>query len=135
MSTSSSKSSSSEPRPAPVPRNARRSRISAGVSQLNRQATRTGKAAAGTVLAAALMSGVGATPAVAVENAVRPPAASPDQDALWAEPTAPQAQEPSVTARLAGVAEELDLAVTRGEITIDQALGFFAQIQSRAFAA
>lgn len=81
------------------------------------------------------MSGVGATPAVAVENAVRPPAASPDQDALWAEPTAPQAQEPSVTARLAGVAEELDLAVTRGEITIDQALGFFAQIQSRAFAA
>ena len=109
-----------------------RSRIATGVSHLNRQAARTGKAAVGTVLAAALLSGMGSTPATAVQTAENVPAVIPDQGVLWDNSVADT--EPSITQRLGGVTEELDLAVTRGEITLDQALAFFAQVQARAFA-
>ncbi|NKE09473.1 MULTISPECIES: hypothetical protein [Kocuria] len=108
----------------------RRSRIASGVSHLNRQAARTGKAAVGTVLAAALLSGMGASPAAALETTGELPVVSPDQGVLW--DNAPVATEPTVTERLGGVAEELDRAVSRGEVTLDQALAFFAQIQARA---
>lgn len=111
----------------------RRSRSASGVSHLNRQAARTGKAAVGTVLAAALLSGMGSTPAAALQTTEDVPAVIPDQGVLWDNAVADT--ELSITQRLGGVAEELDLAVTRGEVTLEQALAFFAQIQARAFSA
>ncbi|MDO5617453.1 hypothetical protein [Kocuria sp.] len=110
----------------------RRSRIANGVSQLNRQAARTGKAAVGTVLAAALLTGMGSAPAVAVDVTGEIPAVSPDQGVLWDQPSVTTSQL-AVTERLGAVAEELDRAVSRGEVTLEQALAFFAQIQARAF--
>lgn len=118
-----------------VPDPQRRSRIASGVSQFNRQAARTGKAAVGSVLAAALISGMGATAAVAADNASARPSVSPEQGVLWDQPgAAANATDTTVTERLGGVAEELDQAVMRGEVSLDQALAFFAQIQARAFA-
>lgn len=91
------------------------------------------------------MSGIAIAPASATETTTEPPAISPGQipvadlgqGELWSLSAAPATEAPSVsvTERLGGVAEELDQAVSRGEVTLEQALAFFAQIQARVSAA
>lgn len=112
----------------------RRSRVASGVLHLNRQAARTGKAAVGTVLAAALISGAGSTPVMAWEAAGQIPAVDPrDSGRLAARSTQAHAGS-EVTERLGAVAQELDEAVGRGEVTLEQALAFFAQIHAKVLA-
>lgn len=123
----------------------RRSRLSSGVSHLNRQAARTGKAAVGTVLAAALISGLGSTPASAQQTTGDISAHSPEQTdgpamdsgqgVLWEIPITSAISPTSITERLGGVAAELDEAVARGDVTLEQALAFFSQVQARVVAA
>ncbi|MDO4253913.1 MAG: hypothetical protein Q4C81_02020 [Kocuria sp.] len=117
--------------PSPLsPDPQRRSRIAHGVLQLNRQASRTGRAAVGTVLAAALISGVGSTPAMAWETVADQSAVTPRSGGHGGDHTGAAAAD-SVTQRLGAVAYELDQAVNHGEVTLEQALAFFAQIQAR----
>lgn len=80
-----------------------------------------GTAAAATVLAAALLVGIGLGPAAATS------AAAPAGTVT----TAPAAVDPDVAQRLVGVAQDLAEAVTHGEITAQQAECFLRQLHRR----
>jgi hypothetical protein len=79
-----------------------------------------GTAAATTVLAAALLMGIGLVPAAA--------AAAPAGTVTTA---VASAVDPDVAQRLVGVAQDLAEAVTHGEITAEQAECFLQQVHRR----
>lgn len=80
-----------------------------------------GTAAATTVLAAALLMGIGLGPAVAAS------AAAPAGTVAAASAVV----DPDVAQRLVGVAQDLAEAVTHGEITAEQAEFFLQQVHRR----
>ncbi|MGX5356857.1 hypothetical protein [Kocuria sp. KH4] len=80
-----------------------------------------GTAVAATVLAAALLMGVGLGPA----------AADPDTAPGSTVTAAPAALGPEAAERLTGIAEDLAEAVTHGEITTQQAERFLQQVHHR----
>ncbi|MEX5302240.1 hypothetical protein [Kocuria sabuli] len=82
-----------------------------------------GTAAATTVLAAALLMGIGLGPAVAASAAA--PAGAVTAAA------ASSVVDPDVAQRLVGVAQDLAEAVIHGEITAEQAECFLQQVHRR----
>lgn len=83
--------------------------------QHRRYRVRLRNAVAGSLIAAASLTGVGVVPSVAASPTV----------------TRPQEREPSSSDRLDGIRADLRNAVGMGLVTADQAERFYAQIERR----